>query len=256
MASRYSRRPAFPNFTRIAAERRRSHEGDAEPAAVCEDHRLALRPYPSRHRHNVRALLNANLVIEFQRAIDRRGSRRPALGRGQPGQTSATPTQAFTLPPCSAGAQTDSNADVLIVVPSTSVAEGVDTSGFLITRSLRTSGAFTSFPRWPAQPSPLLRRAHRPFTLPGEPAAFGLGGEGGSIARCPALRCRRPNAWQGKAARRIWSMIRTARGRSERGGPRSARPIRRRRQATSLFSRAEQTSVVIRPRTQTLGMSA
>src|ERR1700733_13458328 len=31
--------------------------------------------------------------------------------------------------------------------------------------------------------------------------------------------------WQGKAARRIRSVIRTASGQSERGGPRSARPI-------------------------------
>ena len=42
-------------------------------------------------------------------------------------------------------------------------------------------------------------------------------------------------------------MIRTARGQSERGGARvRARPVPRRRQATSLFSRADQTSVISR----------
>jgi hypothetical protein len=51
--------------------------------------------------------------------------------------------------------------------------------------------------------------------------------------------------WQGKAARRIW-WIRTARGRRERGdgAPAFGSTDPRRRQATSLFSRADQTSVI------------
>ena len=53
----------------------------------------------------------------------------------------------------------------------------------------------------------------------GGPWGIGAGRPGAnSIARCPALRCRR-RMLGSKAARRIWSMIRTARGQSERGGP-------------------------------------